>query len=109
MGVLTEAIGHTMNNSLKQESCGHIIENSKHEAEDDMRRKLVIVDLTGGGYVTLVPFDKDNSLSWNKLKVERWEKLRGLRDFCVVTKNNQLYVIGGVLIEERKCSSSLQW
>ena len=71
-------------------------------------KAVVILDRTGGGQVSVIPFDTDKEkIPSRKSDVQQWPHIKGLRDFAAAVAENQLFIIGGFDTEKRLCSEKV--
>ena len=76
----------------------------------DCKRKLLVLDKSGSGYLSTAPIDVEKeTINWNLLKTVKCEELKGLREFACTVYKNKLYVFGGLLVDERRTVSKVKW
>ena len=83
-------------------------EDKSAEETIETRPRLLIMDLSGEGAVYSLRIDlaKERLVVGKTVEPEYWRPIRALRDYGVVVFENELYIIGGFSLEDRKCSSN---
>lgn len=81
--------------------------DAKEKAETKPR--LLILDMSGEGAVYSLRLDpvRERLVVGKTVEPEYWRPIRALKDYGVVVYENELYIIGGFSLEDRKCSTNV--